>query len=117
MKQRILKLLTVGMTLLSLVGEVFAQNEINVTGCEDVPELSGLMKIVNNIRNLLISIGVAFAAIMGGLGGIKIITSEGEAEKMEEGKRQLMFALIGLVIVFIAFALARAMKAILCKPY
>ena len=116
MKQRILKLLTAGTILLSLGGEVFAQNQfINTTGCPNINDVSDLISIVNNLRNLLIIVGIALAAIMGGLGGLKIITSEGEAEKMEEGKRQLMFALIGLVIVFLAFVLANAVKAVLCR--
>lgn len=44
------------------------------------------------------------------LGGIKWITSGGNPEKVEEARNQITAALIGLIIVFAAWAIARLIK-------
>jgi len=73
-----------------------------------------LQDFLVNIRNVLAAIGIIIAAIYIILGGYTFITSGGSPEKAEAGRKQIMFAVIGIVIILIAVALIGIVKAIIC---
>lgn len=60
-------------------------------------------KIIGFILTLLIIVAVllSFAFII--WGGINRITSQGDKTKLEDSRKQIVFAIIGLVIVFVSF--------------
>lgn len=72
------------------------------TGIFDVSNLNGFL---GNVLDLLVAIGglVALAFLI--LGGIKYVTSGGDASKAEGARKQVIAALIGLVIVIASFIL------------
>jgi hypothetical protein len=40
-------------------------------------------------------------------GGFKFITSGGEKEKVEEGRKTITWALVGMILIFLSFAIVR----------
>ncbi len=59
-------------------------------------------KVLNNVVNFLsIAIGIA-AVLMIVIGGLRFITSGGDANKVTGAKNTIVYALIGLVIVVLA---------------
>jgi hypothetical protein len=68
----------------------------NPTGFEDLQSL--ILNAVNIAMSL--SIVIAIAALI--MAGFKYILAIGNEEKIEEATKSLVFALVGLVIVFIA---------------
>jgi uncharacterized membrane protein len=110
MQKNFLKALVVGIVTISLAGQALAQLQ---TECGSV-EMGELMNFINRLRNLLVALGAILAAVMVAAGGMNIITSEGETEKMEKGRRQLLYAVVGLIIIIISYALALVVKNIMC---
>jgi len=74
------------------------------------PEFSNLKyltipKIFPPIINLIIVISVVLFLFSFLLGGIKMIISGGNKEKMQEAQRHLINAIIGIIIVFTTWAI------------
>lgn len=67
--------------------------------------------IVGLIRLLVVGAAVVFFIWLI-LGGIKWITSSGDKTKTEEARNQITAALVGLVIVFSAWAIAQLIKTL-----
>lgn len=74
-----------------------------------------LADILDTIRTVLVGIGIVVAAIYITLGGYTFITAAGSAEKAETGRRQIMYAFIGVVIILIAMVIVRIAQTIFCK--
>jgi hypothetical protein len=55
-----------------------------------------------NILNVLLYFGGAVTIMFIIIGGLKLITSGGEPDKIKSGKQTLLFAIIGLVVVVLA---------------
>ncbi|KUK76776.1 MAG: hypothetical protein XD93_0723 [candidate division WS6 bacterium 34_10] len=68
----------------------------NPVGFESLDEL------VIHLVNLVISFSVLIAIAALIIAGIKYILAMGDEEKVEDATRSLIFAIVGLVIVFIA---------------
>lgn len=64
--------------------------------------LSGAIK---DIINLLLFILGAIAVIMIVIGGIKYTTSNGDASNVKSAKDTIMYAVIGLVVAMLAYAI------------
>ena len=60
-------------------------------------------KIIGTGISILLVAAVLLALIFLIWGGLDYITSEGKKDKIERAKRKLTFAVLGLVIVFVAF--------------
>jgi cytochrome bd-type quinol oxidase subunit 2 len=63
--------------------------------------------IIERIKRILQSLAFIVAGIFIMLGGYSIITAGGSAEKVETGRRWILYAIVGLVVILIAEALAR----------
>ncbi|MDO8503752.1 MAG: hypothetical protein Q7S60_03605 [bacterium] len=81
------------------------------TGLGDIGRLRIDQIIVGLIRLLVIGAAVVFFIWLI-LGGIKWISSSGDKTKMEEARGQITAALVGLVIVFSAWAIAQLIKTL-----
>lgn len=62
----------------------------------------------------IIAIFVAFASLI--LVGIRWTISEGKKEKLQEVKDQLIFTIIGLIVVFLAIFIVRLVGGIVGVP-
>ena len=74
--------------------------------CTECPEnLFGDTGIFKQITNVVLYIVGVVAVIMLIIGGIKYVVSGGDAKKVTDAKNTVLYAIIGLVIAFLAFAI------------
>lgn len=74
--------------------------------CTDCPEnLFGDSGIFKTITNTVLYIVGVIAVIMLIIGGIKYVISGGDAKKVTDAKNTVLYAIIGLIIAFLAFAI------------
>jgi len=92
-------------TTVSAQGESAVQDGINSAQGRGVPEtLFGDGSIFTTIVNVLLFIIGAICVIMLIWGGIRYTTSAGNSAAVTAAKNTIMYAIIGLVIAFLAFA-------------
>lgn len=113
MKKIISKILTSALSLSLLASIAFAQ----VT--ETPP--TEIKNVIDRITGVLKALGVLIAVFFVILGGYKFMTSGGSSEKVEEAKKDIMWALVGVVIIVLAQVLVYvacwlATGNINCKP-
>lgn len=53
--------------------------------------------------NLTLIIAILAALYLIGYGGLDMITSEGEKEKRKRGRDKVMYAVLGLIVIFLSF--------------
>jgi len=68
---------------------------------------SDLNAAIDRIKKILQTAGFVVAVIFVIMGGYKIITAGGDVVAVETGKRWILYALVGLVVILLAEALAR----------
>lgn len=74
--------------------------------CDGCPvDLFGGAGIFKQITNTILYIVGVIAVIMLIIGGIKYVISGGDAKKVTDAKNTILYAIIGLVIAFLAFAI------------
>ena len=73
------------------------------TGCPS--DLFGDAGIFKQITNTILYIVGIIAVIMLILGGIKYLTSGGDSKKVTDAKNTVLYAIIGLVVCFLSFAI------------
>jgi hypothetical protein len=101
-----------GVALLSPVASV---NAIDPLGniCADNPDsevckstgTDSANKLITNLVNTLLFIVGALATIMIIVGGVLYVTSSGDASRTTRAKNTLMYAIVGLVVAFVAYAI------------
>jgi hypothetical protein len=114
-------LLTCGMTFATMAKYALADTTpatptgftINLPKAADVgaPNI-GISELIATIVKLLLSVAAIAFFIWLLLGGIKWITSGGDKAKTEEARNQITAALVGLVIVFAAWAIAQLINTL-----
>lgn len=62
---------------------------------------------IESITNILLYVLGAIAVIMLVIGGIKYTTSNGNADQIKSAKNTIMYAIIGIVVAILAFAIVR----------
>ncbi len=102
MKLKTLVTTVVTSSLALLPGVAFAQ--LGNVGVDNVGVLKGnnLAGTVGNIVKILLMLAGLVAVIYLIYGGVKYITSQGEEEAAEEGKRVILYAIIGLIVIGIS---------------
>ncbi len=74
--------------------------------CDGCPEnLFGDEGVFKQITNVVLYIVGVIAVIMLIIGGIKYVVSGGDAKKVTDAKNTVLYAIIGLIIAFLAFAI------------
>ncbi len=81
------------------------QAGVNCAGGDNGATLFGDGSIFNNIVNTLLFVIGAASVIMLIVGGIRYTTSNGAAAQVTAAKNTIMYALVGLVVAFLAFAI------------
>lgn len=83
-----------------------AENGVNCARGAGTPgELFGEGSIFTTVVNIMLFIIGAISVIMLIWGGIRYTTSAGNAASVTSAKNTIMYAIIGLVIAFLAFAI------------
>ena len=90
----------------------FAANEINLAPSGQFADLGNLTipGIVSGAIRMLLIIAALVAFVFLIIGGIKWITSGGDKEKTQGAQKTLTAALVGLVIVFAAWAIIQLIQ-------
>jgi len=74
--------------------------------CDGCPsDLFGDAGIFKQVTNTILYIVGIIAVIMLIIGGIKYVVSGGDSKKVTDAKNTVLYAIIGLVIAFLAFAI------------
>ena len=74
--------------------------------CDGCPEdLFGDTGVFKQVTNTILYVVGIIAVIMLIIGGIKYVISGGDAKKVTDAKNTVLYAIIGLVICFLAFAI------------
>lgn len=74
--------------------------------CDGCPsDLFGDTGVFKQVTNIVLYIVGVIAVIMLIIGGIKYVISGGDAKKVTDAKNTVLYAIIGLVIAFLAFAI------------
>ena len=87
-------------------GGLNASNGVNCAKGDQVPDqLFGTGSIFTTIVNVLLFVIGAVSVIMLIIGGIRYTISAGDSGNVTAAKNTIMYAIIGLVIAFLAFAI------------
>jgi FtsH-binding integral membrane protein len=92
-----------------MTNKVLAQRGPITNGVELVNPLgegATFITIINNILNYLIYISVPILAIMILVGGFQVLTARDNPEKIQSGRKTLMYAVIGFAIILISKGVA-----------
>lgn len=115
MKKTIQAIATSAAMMASASLPAFAENIIDTqkssAGLGNVTSLTVTGLISGIIRLLVIAAAVIFFFMLV-IGGIKWIMSGGDKGKTEEARNQITAALVGLVVVFSAWAIAQLIKTL-----
>lgn len=102
-------LLLVGAVAFAMMPEVSAltlQEGAEAARCDGCPEdLFGNNGVFKQVTNTILYIVGIIAVIMLIIGGIKYVISGGDAKKVTDAKNTVLYAIIGLIIAFLAFAI------------
>ncbi len=93
---------------------VFAQALENPLGTS--PELVDPRAIIGNIIRAILGIVGSLALLVFIFGGLTWVTSAGSAEKVKKGKDMMMWAALGLAIIFFSYALVRFVIGAVAGP-
>jgi hypothetical protein len=67
---------------------------------------TSIVQIINNVLNYLIYISVPILAIMILVGGFQILTARDNSEKISNGRKTIMYAVVGFTIILISKGVA-----------
>ncbi|HRS22767.1 MAG TPA: pilin [Candidatus Woesebacteria bacterium] len=100
--------------MLNLIQPIWAQETFDLTPKNEFAPL-GKFRVNNLVQTLfsvlLVAVGLVFLFMLI-LGGLKWMTSEGDEKKLAAARGQITNALIGLVIVFSAWAIVALINTI-----
>ncbi len=76
---------------------------------------SDLLKVILNMTNFLLGLASSLAVLVIIWGGVKYVTSVGNPEAVSEAKRAVKYALMGLVIAALSYAIVKVMVDVILK--
>lgn len=87
---------------------------LEVVQCDGCPtDLFGPNGVFKTITNTILYIVGIIAVIMLIIGGIRYIVSGGDSKKVTDAKNTILYAIIGLIVCFLAFAIVNFVIAAL----
>lgn len=82
--------------------------------CDGCPaDLFGSAGVFKQVTNTILYIVGVIAVVMLIIGGIKYVISGGDAKKVTDAKNTILYAIIGLVIAFLAYAIVNFVISVL----
>ena len=91
---------------LSQVSALTLQEGAQAAQCDGCPSnLFGDAGVFRQVTNTILYIVGIIAVIMLIVGGIRYVVSGGDSKKVTDAKNTVLYAIIGLVICFLAFAI------------
>ena len=94
------------LTGFSAVSAMTLQEGAEAARCDGCPaDLFGNSGVFKQVTNTILYIVGIIAVIMLIIGGIRYVISGGDSKKVTDAKNTVLYAIIGLVIAFLAFAI------------
>lgn len=88
------------------VSAITLREGVEAARCDGCPaDLFGNTGVFKQITNTILYIVGIIAVIMLIIGGIKYVISGGDSKKVTDAKNTVLYAIIGLVIAFLAYAI------------
>lgn len=76
------------------------------SGCPNTGvKTNDLSTVIQNILNAIIGVAGLISVVYIVVGGIQYITSSGDSNKTEKAKKTILYALIGLIVCALSFAI------------
>lgn len=102
----ILMCVVFAVAMVSNVSALTLQEGAEAARCDNCPEnLFGDTGVFKQITNTIVMVVGAVAVVMLIIGGIKYLLSGGDSKKVTDAKNTVLYAIIGLVIVFFSYAI------------
>jgi hypothetical protein len=98
-------------SLVSMVGVAHALGPPSFTIACPL-NLCDIEQTVQRIANVLFTVSIPIFSIMIIVGGFQIMTAGGEEEGLRKGRKTLLYALIGFVVIFFSVTAALIIKSI-----
>ena len=93
-------------TAVANVSALTLQEGAEAARCDGCPtDLFGNTGVFKQVTNTILYIVGIIAVIMLIIGGIRYVVSGGDAKKVTDAKNTVLYAIIGLIICFLAFAI------------
>ena len=90
----------------SSVSAMTLQEGAEAARCDGCPaELFGDTGVFKQVTNTILYVVGIIAVIMLIIGGIRYVISGGDSKKVTDAKNTVLYAIIGLIIAFLAFAI------------
>ncbi len=84
----------------------------NIPGGPDAPS-----NIIKTFIEIFLVTGVVFAVIFALYGGVLWITSAGDKGKVDRARRTIVFSVIGLIVMILAFTIVQTIGYLLGSQY
>ena len=81
-----------------------ANIQSGVQGVQPEGVATDLMEVFEQVANILLFLIGAVAVIMLIIGGFRYVISGGDSSNVEAAKNTILYAIIGIVVAFLAFA-------------
>ena len=105
----VLPVILMGVLALGGVSSAFAmtlQEGAEAARCDGCPaDLFGDAGVFKQVTNTILYIVGIIAVVMLIIGGIRYVISGGDSKKVTDAKNTVLYAIIGLIIAFLAFAI------------
>ena len=96
----------VGLAIMPSTSAMTLQEGAEAARCDGCPkDLFGDTGVFKQVTNTVLYIVGIIAVIMLIVGGIKYVVSGGDSKKVTDAKNTVLYAIIGLIIAFLAFAI------------
>lgn len=76
-----------------------------------------ILRLISNVRVIILGIAAALAVLFILIGGIMYITSAGNKDQADQGKKYLTYAVGGLILIIFAEVIIRIFATILGGSY
>ena len=85
----------------------------NPLSCDTTETQSGVECVLNVLIKALWAIAIPLATLMILVGAFLLMTSQGNPEKIESGKKTITYAVLGLVIIALASSIVAVVQSLL----
>jgi predicted small integral membrane protein len=91
-----------------MINKVLAKTDITTGGIklENPLKSTSIIEIINNVLNWLIIYSIPILAIMILIGGFQILTAREDPGKVANGRKTIMYAVVGFTIILISKGVA-----------
>ena len=73
----------------------------------------GFLCILNKILGILLDIAAPIVAIMVVIGAVQIMTAGGNGEKITQGRKTILYAVIGFVVILLSTSVVPVLQSLL----